>query len=472
MTPNYMGLPPQWAQPLIPAASSGQQYSPMPQPIAPAPAPQLAAAASITAAPSNPTPSTSTPRRTLTDADRRRMCIFHEENPNVKQTEIGAMFGVERSTVSKVLRQKEKYLFPDDGSRSPVKRSKGKFPDIERALSVWAKNTRKQGITLTDAMIREKARFFASSLGISDTNFKVNSSTWLEKFKHKNNVHPNGRGRSESDVTGIRGRPSHTRTNSISSSMGGGLDDGSDSPMTMKHSRSQDSTGASSPESFMPMDFSGGYKAFQQQHHSGSVCSTPLSDAFTDAGTIATLGPTSPNSPYFSPDTRLDSAQPSPSFPSHHARIPPGIHQRPRSQTFPLLPVDGSYISPSPSSEPLTPKMIQSGAPLASPMPEVPNPLASPHMTPSSSSQTDLSGAESPQTPSGVAPSKDDAKKALEVVMSFLRQQPVGFVEQDEYVMVDKLLEKFGLNTVQEVEAGAGGAAGADTNMSFSGNLP
>ncbi|CRK14902.1 hypothetical protein BN1723_021026, partial [Verticillium longisporum] len=32
----------------------------------------------------------------------------------MKQTEIGAMFGVERSTVSKVLRNKEKYLFPED----------------------------------------------------------------------------------------------------------------------------------------------------------------------------------------------------------------------------------------------------------------------------------------------------------------------------------------------------------------------
>jgi hypothetical protein len=373
------------------------------------------------------------------------------------------------------LRQKEKYLFPDDGSRSPVKRSKGKFPDIERALSVWAKNTRKQGITLTDVMIREKARFFASSLGISDSNFKVNSSTWLEKFKHKNNVHPNGRGRSESDVTGIMRRPSHTRTNSISSmGMGGGCDDGSGSPMMMKHSKSQDSTGASSPESLMPMDFAsavGGYNAFQHQH-SGSLCSTPLSEAFTDAGI---LGPASPNSPYFSPDNRIDSAQPSPSFPSQQARIPPGIHQRPRSQTFHVLPMDGSYISPPPSSEPLTPKLLQSGAaPLASPIPEVQNPLASPHMTPSSS-QT---GGGSPQTPTGVPPSKDDAKKALEVVVSFLRQQPVGFVEQDEYVMVDKLLEKFGLSTVQEVEAAAAAAAaasssssGGDTSMAFSGNL-
>jgi hypothetical protein len=305
-------------------------------------------------------------------------------------------------------------------------------------------------------MIREKARFFASSLGISDSNFKANSATWLEKFKHKNNVHPNGRGRSESDVTGIRGRPSHTRANSITS-LGLGGDDGSGSPM--KHSKSQDSTGTSSPDSYMPMDFSGGYKAFQHQH-SGSVCSTPLSDAFTDA---RILGPASPSSPYFSPDNRIDSAQPSPSFPSQQARIPQGIQQRPRSQTFPLLPMDGSYISPPPSSEPLTPKL---GVPLASPIPEIPNSLASPHMTPSSS-QTGRSGGGSPQTPSGGPPSKDDAKKALEVVMSFLRQQPVGYVEQDEYVMVDKLLEKFGLSTVQEVEAAAAG----DTSMAFSGNL-
>ncbi len=29
------------------------------------------------------------PRKTLTDSDRRRMCQYHEDNPSVKQTEIG-----------------------------------------------------------------------------------------------------------------------------------------------------------------------------------------------------------------------------------------------------------------------------------------------------------------------------------------------------------------------------------------------
>jgi hypothetical protein len=39
---------------------------------------------------------TSQPRKTLTDDDRRRMCQYAEDHPNSKQTEIGALFGVER----------------------------------------------------------------------------------------------------------------------------------------------------------------------------------------------------------------------------------------------------------------------------------------------------------------------------------------------------------------------------------------
>lgn len=339
------------------------------------------------------------------------------------------------STVSKVLRQKEKYLFPDDGSRSPVKRSKGKFPDIERALSVWAKNTRKQGITLTDVMIREKARFFATSLGISDSHFKANSASWLEKFKHKNNVHPGGRGRSESDATGIGRtvmRQSHTRTESINC-------DDSGSPMMMQHSKSQDSDSpnshtlpphhhqaSDSPDSLsFSAEFSGGYKAFQHQN-SGSL--DPF--AYPPETEKVVLGPASPASPFFSPHDH-----PSPGFPSVHARMAPGTYQRPRSQTFPLLPIDGTYISPPPSSEPLTP-----GAAAAS--------------------------AASPAGGSPPPPSKDEAKQALEVVITFLRRQPAGFVEQDEYVMVGKLREKFGLS------AGQMDAEAADTIMGFSNNPP
>lgn len=49
---------------------------------------------SMPISPPIPTPSQTshtapTPRRTLTDTDRRRMCLYHEENPTTKQSEIG-----------------------------------------------------------------------------------------------------------------------------------------------------------------------------------------------------------------------------------------------------------------------------------------------------------------------------------------------------------------------------------------------
>ncbi|TGZ79114.1 hypothetical protein EX30DRAFT_373257 [Ascodesmis nigricans] len=75
-----------WAQQLpgTPVTSTHQHY-PVPQAIAPAPS--LASAPLLS--PTHNTGSTNTPRRTLTDSDRRKMCLYHEANPTVKQTEIG-----------------------------------------------------------------------------------------------------------------------------------------------------------------------------------------------------------------------------------------------------------------------------------------------------------------------------------------------------------------------------------------------
>lgn len=102
-----LAMPQQWpsmltsqstyVQPIYPSATTVVPVAPAPIPIS---------------APPTTTTRTSTPRKTLTDQDRRRMCQYHEDNPNIKQTEIGgefasatirrgtnctsAMFGVER----------------------------------------------------------------------------------------------------------------------------------------------------------------------------------------------------------------------------------------------------------------------------------------------------------------------------------------------------------------------------------------
>ncbi|KAI4281520.1 MAG: hypothetical protein L6R38_003624 [Xanthoria sp. 2 TBL-2021] len=91
-------------------------------------------------------------------------------------------------TVSKVLKLKEKYLHLDDGSRTPIKRSKGKIPDIERAVSNWAKKHQRQVLPLSNESIRDKAWMFATTVGSSDCVVKVNNPNRLEKFKQKNGL--------------------------------------------------------------------------------------------------------------------------------------------------------------------------------------------------------------------------------------------------------------------------------------------
>ncbi|OAL27363.1 hypothetical protein AYO22_03638 [Fonsecaea multimorphosa] len=126
----------------------------------------------------------STARRKLTDEERRQMCIEAEQNPTMKQTQIGAKFNVERSTVSKILRQRDKYMNPQpkEESVSPIKKSKAKLPDFEKTLTNWVKNQQKKGHSITDEDLRKQAQVFSFS---RSDQAVVSSSDWLEKFKRK-----------------------------------------------------------------------------------------------------------------------------------------------------------------------------------------------------------------------------------------------------------------------------------------------
>lgn len=82
---------PQWPSQITNPSESSSPPAPIPihRPILPlsktAPIPTLSPAPT----PSKPSHSSSTSRKTLTDSDRRKMCEYHSEHPNVKQTEIG-----------------------------------------------------------------------------------------------------------------------------------------------------------------------------------------------------------------------------------------------------------------------------------------------------------------------------------------------------------------------------------------------
>lgn len=51
----------------------------------------------------------------LYNVDRKQICLYHKENPNARQEDIARLYGVERSTISKILKNKTKWLnVPED----------------------------------------------------------------------------------------------------------------------------------------------------------------------------------------------------------------------------------------------------------------------------------------------------------------------------------------------------------------------
>ncbi|KAK1050374.1 hypothetical protein LTR12_017987 [Friedmanniomyces endolithicus] len=469
-------LPPQ-LQPLImpqwPSMLNNQSHStfpPMfPQPVQPIQPVTLGALQTpVSAVSIRPSP---TPRKTLTDADRKRMCQYAEDNQNAKQTEIGAVFGVERSTVSKVLRQKEKYLLRDEGSRSPIKRAKGRSPDLERTLANWAKNQERKGLPLTDEVIREKAQAFASTTTTPE-NQQLWNSSWIEKFKQKNNL-LGARSRKSSlapeDAEAISAAASASHTPSLSgASPVSPLAVGSPSPLELRSVKSQESLKNESPDDYL--DFSSRHGPFHSQ--SGNS----LNSAFTDnAPSSFSPGPLSPTSPFYTPDSGTAPGPFVPPPPLTARLILPTIasnnNQRPRSQTFPLL---DHYMAGTSTAEPLTPKYIITSA-LDSPMEEAPDPVPSIDETvrttqlergPRTVSPSDtmrppplpahvLAACEirreiTPSTSTsslrgGTTP--EEALRALQVVSGFIEQQPGGFLDHQESMTVGKLMEKLKLQS-------------------------
>ncbi|MCJ1357270.1 MAG: hypothetical protein MMC33_007266 [Icmadophila ericetorum] len=492
MSSSHVPLAPAYSRPMPSSYSSHQQPPPLitaqwpsmltnPSSNTPPPLqtqtssgpPQLAPLAPLTTYNPPPLPPVATPmpapntRRTLTDQDRRRMCQYHEENPTVKQTEIGAMFGVERSTVSKVLRQKEKYLFQDDGSRSPIKRSKGKFPDIERALANWARNHQKQGLPLNDSIIRDKARFFATTVGSSESHLKMNSNSWLEKFKQKNHLlgckPPKTAEGNESDGTNGLNPDSNSGSqtpNGISPVSPPAI--GSPSPISPNRGREGGKNG--SPDSYL--DFSSSYR------HTHSQSATSLASCFSETTAPSSFsgGPTSPTSPFFSPDPNSGSF--SPAQHSQMMNIAAANTARPRSQTFPLIGVETGFMSNS--HEPLTPKYLQqimASPALETPVEELsehtlsldssvqhshnqhstgsstPNQNSSPSSMapPPLPSSTSTPATSNTTSPIASPPSQDEARRALELVMNFFQHQPHGLMHPQEYHLMEKLMEKLKL---------------------------
>ncbi|KAI1072323.1 hypothetical protein LB507_002723 [Fusarium sp. FIESC RH6] len=372
-------------------------------------------------------------RKTLTTEQKRAMCQFHEDNPGTRQADIGARFGVERSTVSKVLRHKDQYLKRDqEPENAAVQRGKGKHPDFDRTLSNYVRRQQQRGFQVSDEEIMEQARLFAHASGNQESVLNNLNSSWLQKFKQKHGI---GAGKlmrraSEANI------PDSARLSTLatkSSDLSPASPTGQLSPLS--GSRSDEEAHVDG------IDFDFGYK------HPESQSTTSLSSDFRDnAASSFSTGTMSPTGTFtFSPDPNVGG------FPMDFQ------HREKRSNTFPSLNID--YVNQISSTEPMTPRHPPSStAPssaLESPQHELQAPFSidtsvnsPPPMLRRSSSNSSINrsslvttGASStPVDSSPVSPSQEDARRAAQTLLNYI--QSAGTFDSNDYMSIVQLTKK------------------------------
>lgn len=119
--------------------------------------------------------------------EKKVALIKEVEKGGRTKSSIAQEFGIPLSTLSTVLKNKQKVL---DGFQqsfsSQRKRVRGsKFPDVEAALMVWLRNARAANLPVTTSIMMEKADALALQMGHTDFSC---SSGWFDRFKKRNSV--------------------------------------------------------------------------------------------------------------------------------------------------------------------------------------------------------------------------------------------------------------------------------------------
>lgn len=156
-------------------------------------------------------------RQRLYDIDRKAICEYKRSHPATTHYDIALFFSIDRSTVAKILKHKERWLNVNtEGqvhtgqNRMRSKKRRLKFPEIESQMEGWLHEFMShfyaglptaslpdfselsydplapvlvQG-PLRDAMLHDKAVEIARLAGFSEEDFKA-SVTWIDSFKSR-----------------------------------------------------------------------------------------------------------------------------------------------------------------------------------------------------------------------------------------------------------------------------------------------
>lgn len=124
------------------------------------------------------------PKVKLTHEDKRRIVEIARSNTSLRQEDIAQQYGVDRSTISKILISAHRWTGPPQPPAlplpKPVKHTGGRFPAIEQRMHEWMDAQHSAGYEIRDSIAREKAKEIAKMMGFTDDRFKA-SAKWLDK---------------------------------------------------------------------------------------------------------------------------------------------------------------------------------------------------------------------------------------------------------------------------------------------------
>lgn len=120
--------------------------------------------------------------------ETKQKILNEVDDKSLKKTKIAAKYGIASSTLSTILKNRDKIeaAYAVNQFEPARKRMRaGKNEDVEVALLRWIREARSQNIILTGTILQEKAKFFGEALGVGDF---MCSNGWLSRFKERHGI--------------------------------------------------------------------------------------------------------------------------------------------------------------------------------------------------------------------------------------------------------------------------------------------
>ncbi|XP_078392928.1 nucleoside diphosphate kinase 6 isoform X1 [Cetorhinus maximus] len=110
-----------------------------------------------------------------------------DELPKMSHRDLAQYFGLPKSTVSDLLKQREK-LYSEwhrDSNPNRKRKREGKDGEVEEALLRWFQNAHGRDAIVSGRLLAQKAKLLAAALGKPDFN---PSEGWLQRWKSRHNI--------------------------------------------------------------------------------------------------------------------------------------------------------------------------------------------------------------------------------------------------------------------------------------------